>query len=169
MKILVAYASRHGSTQEIAQALAQELRARGHSVAVRAVNEVGSIKGYVAAVIGSAVYMGSWLPEARSFVDENRETLAHIPVWLFSSGPLGTDDPRPAGDPAHLGELIRATQARGHRLFVGKLDRNSLGLGERLLAKAVRAPDGDFRDWDDVRTWAREIAMALPALALSAP
>src|SRR5947209_2765614 len=101
MKILIASASRHGSTREIAQALARELRACGHSVAVRAVNEVQSLDGYEAAIVGSAVYMGNWLPEARRFVGEYREQLARIPVWLFSSGPLGTDGPQPANDPAH--------------------------------------------------------------------
>jgi menaquinone-dependent protoporphyrinogen oxidase len=165
MKILVAFASRHGSTSEIADALAQELRVAGHSVAVRQADEVKELGGYEAAVIGSALYMGDWLPEARRFVEDNRETLATIPVWLFSSGPLGPDDPQPHSDPAHLDAMMRATGARGHRLFIGKLDRSSLGFGERLIAKVVKAPEGDFRDWEAIRSWAREIAMAVPTLA----
>jgi menaquinone-dependent protoporphyrinogen oxidase len=169
MKMLVTCASRHGSTREIARALAQELRACGHSVAVREVDEVGSLDRYEAVIVGSAVYMGNWLPEARRFVEEHHEQLARVPVWLFSSGPLGTDDPQPTGAPAHLDELMKATQAHGHRVFVGKLDRSGLGPGEQLLARVVRAPEGDFRDWDDIRAWAREIAIALPALAISAP
>jgi menaquinone-dependent protoporphyrinogen oxidase len=167
MKVLVAFASRHGSTGEIANALAQELRVSGHSVTVRSVDAVKEVDTYEAAVIGSAVYMGNWLPEARRFVEENRDTLAKIPVWLFSSGPLGTDDAQPHNDPAHLDAMMQATRARGHRLFIGKLDRSSLGLGERLVAKVVKAPEGDFRDWAAIRAWAREIAMAVPALAAS--
>jgi menaquinone-dependent protoporphyrinogen oxidase len=167
MKILVAFASRHGSTSEIADALAQELRVAGHSVAVRQADEVKELGGYEAAVIGSALYMGNWLPEARRFVEEHRERLATVPVWLFSSGPLGTGDPQPNGDPAHLDAMMRATHARGHRVFVGKLNPGDLGFGERLMAKVVKAPEGDFRDWDDIRAWAREIAAAAPAPAAS--
>jgi menaquinone-dependent protoporphyrinogen oxidase len=169
MKILIAFASRHGSTREIAQELAQELRVAGHSVRVRPIDEVTDIEQYDAAIIGSAVYMGNWLPEARRFVDEHRAHLAGMPIWLFSSGPLGADDPQPKGDPAHIDALMQATQAHGHRVFIGKLDRSGLGPAERLLARVVKAPKGDFRDWDAIRAWAREIAMALPALAISAP
>ena len=168
MKVLIAFASRHDSTHEIADVLAQEMRVAGHSVRVREVDAVKEIEQYEAAVIGSAIYMGTWMPEARHFVEEHKDTLAKIPVWLFSSGPLGKDDGQPCTDPAHLDEVMRATRAHGHRLFTGKLDRSSLGLGERLIATVVKAPDGDFRDWEAVRAWAREIAMALPALAVSA-
>jgi menaquinone-dependent protoporphyrinogen oxidase len=63
---------------------------------------------------------------------------------------------------------MRATHARGHRVFVGKLNPGDLGFGERLMAKVVKAPEGDFRDWDAIRAWAREIAAALtPAASVS--
>jgi menaquinone-dependent protoporphyrinogen oxidase len=168
MRVLVTFASRHGSTREIADGIAQELRVAGHSVAVRPVDAVQEIERYDAAVIGSAIYMGDWLPEVRHFVAENRATLARLPVWLFSSGPLGGDDPQPHGDPAHLEELLQATRANGHQLFVGKLDRGCLGIGERLIATVVKASEGAFRNWKAVRAWAREIAMRLPTLATSA-
>ena len=84
-----------------------------------------------------------------------------MPVWLFSSGPLGADDPQPEGEPVHLDQLIGRTGARGHRTFVGKLDKDELGFGERLIVRAVGAPDGDFRDWDAIRVWADEIAEEL--------
>jgi menaquinone-dependent protoporphyrinogen oxidase len=69
----------------------------------------------------------------------------------------------PPGDPQDLDELMAATRARGHRLFSGRLDGADLGLGERLIARIVHAPSGDFRDWDAIRTWAREIGSALLA------
>jgi len=140
MNVLVVVASRHGSTHEIAEALARELRA-----------------------------LGNWLPDARKLVERNRARLATVPVWLFSSGPLGQDDPQPKGYPQHLDELMQETSARGHRTFVGKLDKSKLGLGERLIAGMVKAPEGDFRDWDAVHDWAREIATALPTPATSGP
>ena len=158
MNILVAVASKHSSTRGIAEAIGQELRRSGHTVQVRGADEVNGLGGYDAVILGSAIYMGNWLAEARQFVDKNRASLATMPVWLFSSGPLGQSDPQPPGDFAHLRELMDATQARGHRTFVGKLDRSSLGRAERLVAKVVRAPEGDFRDWEAIREWAREIA-----------
>ncbi len=162
MNILVAVASRHGSTRDIADVIADELRASGHTVDVQNACEVSNIQKYDAAIVGSGVYMGNWLAEARHFVDQNQASLSAIPVWLFSSGPLGRDDPQPSADPAHLQELLQATQARGHRIFVGKLDKSELGLGERLVVKMVKAPDGDFRDWEAIRGWAHDIASALP-------
>jgi menaquinone-dependent protoporphyrinogen oxidase len=161
MNVLVAVASRHGSTQEIAEVITDELRAAGIQVDQRHVDEVRSIEGYQAIILGSAVYLGNWLPEARLFIERRQPRLATIPVWLFSSGPLGTDDPKPHGDPAKLSELLEATHAREHHIFVGKLDPHGLSFSERLIAKAVRAPAGDFRQWDAVRAWARGIARTL--------
>ena len=161
MKILVAVATRHGSTHEIAEALARELGTAGHTVDVKLVADSPTVEGYDAAVIGSAVYMGNWLQEAVHFVDRYQAQLAIMPVWLFSSGPLGADDPQPKGEPVHLDQLIGRTGARGHRTFVGKLDKDELGFGERLIVRAVGAPAGDFRDWEAIRVWADEIAEEL--------
>jgi len=161
MNILVAVASRHGSTFEIAEAIAEEMRAASHSVDLRNTVEIDNLAPYDAAVVGSAIYMGKWLPEATHFVERNDAKLASIPVWYFSCGPLGQDDPRPHGDPPHIAELLQVTGAKGHRVFVGKLDKQVLDLSERLIASLVRAPAGDFRDWAAIRGWGREIALAL--------
>lgn len=165
MNILVAVASRHGSTHEIAGVIAEELGKRGYAVHVRGAADVEDAAPYDAVIIGSAIYMGNWLPEARHFVERNQARLAQVPVWLFSSGPLGEEDPQPRGDPAHLDELMQAAPACGHRIFAGKLDKHSLGIGERLVVRAVKAPEGDFRDWEAIRGWAREIAAALQSPA----
>ena len=163
MTVLVAVASKHGSTRGIADAIAGELRSLGLAADVGEVADVVDPGHYEAVVLGSAVYMGKWMPEARRFVDTHRSVLDTVPVWLFSSGPLGADDPKPAGDPAQLDQLMAATHAHGHRIFSGKLDPNGLGRSERLIAKAVHAPSGDFRDWDAIRAWAREIGARLHA------
>ena len=161
MKIMVVAASKHGSTQEIAEAIGTELRQVGHQVTVYEAKDKPVVAGYEAAVIGSAVYAGSWLSEARDFVAENQDALQAIPVWLFTSGPLGEENPQPVGDPVQLPELVEQTNAREHRIFVGKLDRDKLNLGEKLIVKVVKAPYGDFRDWDDIHAWASEVATAL--------
>lgn len=161
MSILVAVASKHGSTRGIADAVADELQTMGLAAEVHDIEAAPSVDGHDAVVIGSAIYMGSWLAEARRFVERNREQLAQMPVWLFSSGPLGHDDPQPKGDLAQLDELMTATGARDHQIFVGKLDKSNLGIGERLIARAVKAPEGDFRDWEAIRAWARQIGRVL--------
>lgn len=169
MKALVAVASRHGSTHEIAEAIAGELRAAGIETDLREVTELSSIDGYDAVVLGSAVYIGNWLSPARDFAERQRERLLERPVWFFSSGPIGAEDPQPHGDPEGVRDLVEAVKPRGHRVFEGRLDPHLLGLRERLVAKAVHAPEGDFRDWNAVRGWAQTIAAELKALPERAP
>ena len=90
MKVLVAYASKYGSTKGIADFIGERLRQDGVVVDVKDVEEVRSLAGYDAFVIGSALYMFHWMKEAKQFVSKNRAVLANHPVWLFSSGPVGT-------------------------------------------------------------------------------
>jgi menaquinone-dependent protoporphyrinogen oxidase len=163
MKVLVCVASRHHSTQEIAEAVAQELRSAGVQTDVRTPDEEPYPAGYDAVIVGSAVYMGHWLGDARAFVEDNVEQLKAKPVWLFSCGPLGNDRDKPQQDALDLSRLMESTNARGHASFFGKLDKAELGLGERLIASVVHAPEGDFRDWDAIRAWARTVAAELTA------
>jgi menaquinone-dependent protoporphyrinogen oxidase len=163
VNVLVAVASKHGSTVEIGEAIAEELRAAGHTAEARLVGEVEGLAGYDAVVLGSAVYMGSWLPEARQFAEEYHSQLEKVPVWIFSSGPLGTDDPQPHDDPARFAAPMGDVPVRDHKVFVGKLAPDGLGLAERLATKMVHAPYGDFRDWNDIREWARGIGEQLGA------
>lgn len=161
MKVLVAVESRHNATRDIAEVIADELETSGLEVDLRAADSVLEINGYEAVVLGSGVYMGRWLPAARNFVDVHGPALRNVPVWLFSSGPLGAEDPKPPGDPVDIPQLLEATHARAHKVFAGKLEKRSLGLAERVMAKAVHAPEGDFRDLGAVIDWASSIASSL--------
>jgi menaquinone-dependent protoporphyrinogen oxidase len=163
MHILVAVASRHGSTREIADAIAQALDMPGVDAEVRQVNEVPDLDSYDAVVLGSAVYMGNWEAAANRFVQRHQARLATMPVWLFSSGPVGNDNHPEQDDPPSVAEIAHLTHARDHQMFAGKLDRHALNLGERLVVNVVKAPDGDFRDWSAIRAWADGIATALSA------
>jgi menaquinone-dependent protoporphyrinogen oxidase len=160
MKILVCAASKHGATTDIAAAIAERLTAAGHAADVVAPDAVTSVAGYDAVILGSGVYVGHWLDAAKAVVERVGGELAGMPVWLFSSGPIG-DPPKPNEDPADLPDLMTATGARGHRLFAGLVDKSRLGLGEKVILKAVRAPEGDYRPWDEIRAWADEIAVEL--------
>ena len=161
MTVLVAYGSRHGATREVAEAIAHELGEHGVDADLRDAAEVDEVTPYEAVVLGSAVYMGSWLEPARRLVDDHGDELAERPTWIFSSGPLG-EPPKPEADKAvQVDAIVEKVRPREHRLFAGKIDRSELGFGERAVMHAVRAADGDFRDWDAIRGWAAGIAAAL--------
>lgn len=160
MNVLIVVASRHGSTEEIANDLARTLRTSGCETDVRHADDVDTLDSYDGIIVGSAVYVGRWLGDARSFVDRHGEALRRKPVWLFSSGPLG-DPPRPAEEPVDVPDLVARTAAREHRLFPGELKREGLGLGERAAVKLVQAPYGDFRPWPEIESWAKTICATL--------
>ena len=158
MTVQVVVASKHGSTREVAQAIADELGAE-----LRDASEVDGFEGADAVILGSAIYGGRWLEPARKLVDERAEELGRLPTWLFSVGPIG-DPPKPEdGGPDGLDQVVASTRAQGHEVFAGKLDYAALGRLERMMVKALRAPEGDYRDWDAIRSWARSIASELDA------
>src|ERR687888_2093645 len=126
MKVLVTPATRHGATGEIAQAIGEALRDQGLDPTVLEPEQVEGVDGYDAVVLGSAVYAGHWLKPARELVARCGSALAARPVWLFSSGPIG-DPPKPEEDPVDVADLLRATGARQHRVFAGKLVKKQLG------------------------------------------
>jgi menaquinone-dependent protoporphyrinogen oxidase len=161
MRVLVTYATKHGSTRGIAEAIAATISGHGIAAEVLPVERVREIESYDAVVLGSAVYMGRWLKEATEFTHRHRASLAERPLWLFSSGPLGTEVVDAEEQPKELSELHEMLEPREHRLFYGALTRDTLGFGERMVVKAVKAPEGDFRDWDAIQAWATMIAAEL--------
>ncbi|HEX8035706.1 MAG TPA: flavodoxin domain-containing protein [Ktedonobacterales bacterium] len=175
MSILVAYATKRGATQGIAERIAEKLAASGQPAQARPAQSVRDLTGYDAFVIGSAAYMGSWLKEATEFVRRNQAFLATRPVWLFSSGPLGTAttdaqgrDLRVVSEPKEFAEFKETIKPRGVQVFYGALDPGTLGFAERMFRRmpAGRAllPEGDFRDWQTIDAWAESIAHDLAQL-----
>jgi menaquinone-dependent protoporphyrinogen oxidase len=161
--LLVAVASRHGATLEIGQAIVAGLERRGASARVAPAEEAPPAEAYDAVVIGSAVYYGHWLDSARDYVDAHSDALARLPVWLFSSGPLGPPEHlTPEGDCVDAAPMIEATGAVEHRTFGGKLAKSGLRFRDKAVAAALHAPEGDFRDWDAIEAWAGQIAEATP-------
>jgi menaquinone-dependent protoporphyrinogen oxidase len=154
----VVVASKHGSTREVAQAIADELGAE-----LRDASEVDGFEGADAVILGSAIYGGRWLEPARKLVDDRAEELGRLPTWLFSVGPIG-DPPKPEdAGPDGIDQVVASTRAQGHEVFAGKLDYAALGRLERMMVKALRAPEGYYRDWDAIRNRARSIASELDA------
>jgi len=178
MRVLVVHASRYGATQGIAERIAATLRQNGLEATVRPAQDAGDPADYDAAVIGSAAYYFHWLKQATGFVRRNRAALSDRPVWLFSSGPLGTEakdaqgqDLRMVTEPKEIAEFREAIHPRDHRVFFGALDRNKLGFTHGLVLKLFDRrgdkglAEGDFRDWNEIEAWASNIAQRLKAPA----
>lgn len=170
MNILVAYASRAGSTREIAEFIGKKLEERGSKVEVREVCSAGDLAGYDAFVIGSALYQYHWLREAREFVSKNHSALSAKPVWLFSSGPTGPEPTDQKGrnlldvsGPKEIDELRRLLNPRSHQVFFGALFPDRLSGAAGWFARRIpKDQTGDFRDWSQVEFWASRIADAFP-------
>jgi len=173
MNVLVAYATRHGATAGIAERIAETLNEEGVHADVLPVEEVSQLEDYNAVVLGGAAYMFHWLRDSTKFAKRHQGELQQRPVWLFSSGPLGTDqfdeaghDVREAARPKEFQELTELLKPRGEEVFFGAYDpeQKPIGLGERItrmMPAAGALPAGDFRDWERIDAWARQIAQQL--------
>ena len=175
MRILVAYSSKHGATLGIAERIADGLSVAGHDADARAAAGVRDAADYDAYVIGSAAYLGHWQKDAANFLRRNASLLAAHPTWLFSSGPLGSQqadaqgrDPRVAAEPKEIPEFRELISPRDHRVFFGALDPGALGLRDRVIrtlpAGRALLPEGDFRDWQEIDGWVEDIAAELAHL-----
>ena len=174
MTVLVGFSSKYGATEGIAERIARKLREAGCDAIARPLASVDKPADYDAFVLGSAVYMGSWRKEATEFVRGHLAELAGKPVWLFSSGPLGTDpkdaegrDKLKEAEPKQFEEFGEALSPRGRQVFFGALDPGVLGRRDRLVRRIPSGrellPEGDFRDWAAIDEWAAGIAEELAA------
>lgn len=166
MTVLVAYSSKRGSTAEIAETVAATLRREGLGVCLEPVEAVADLDRYDAVVLGSAVYMKRWRGDAKHFLKKHRKALKQRPFWVFSSGPVGDpakDDPDWM-EPPKLAEKVEEMGGRGHVVFGGCVPAEPQGFMERAMAEGVPKEYRDRRDWDEIRTWAQQIAAELAAV-----
>jgi menaquinone-dependent protoporphyrinogen oxidase len=183
-RIQVVYATRHGGTAGIAERIAEVLRSEGADVVLCNAGGRPDASGFDGYVIGSGVHIGSWFKEATEFLERNHPKLAARPVWLFSSGPLpgsskategtdrltlalGPEEGPGSGGRKKIDALSAAIHPRDHRVFYGAFD--PMDPAKSMLERVVRLmpaskqilPAGDFREWDAIEAWAREIASEL--------
>lgn len=163
MRILVAYATKGGSTAGIAQAIGEELGRMGLAPDVRPVDAVADLRGYDAVILGSAVYIGKWRKEALRFGSRHATELRQRPVWLFESGPTDTTADEGKAVPAKAAvKLAEEIGARQHVIFGGKFGPEQVGNFTRsMIAKSDKSPYGDFRNFDRIRAWGRAIGTEL--------
>jgi menaquinone-dependent protoporphyrinogen oxidase len=162
-RILVTFATRAGSTVEVAAAIADTLKRNGFAVDVRPVKEKPSVQGYQSVVIGSAIRMGNWLPEAVNFVKDDQAQLGRIPIAIFSVHMLnrGEDEDSRQARQAYTAVVRQVLTPVDEAFFSGKMDYSRLSFLDRTIAKAVErqtnSHPGDFREWEKIRVWAQAL------------
>jgi menaquinone-dependent protoporphyrinogen oxidase len=172
MKVLVTFATAHGSTRGVAERIAGRLEARGHEVTVQAADAVDSFAWYDAAVVGSAIHNGRWLPDAADLVMRDRRDLAGRPAWFFSVSLLGDEE---TAFPSVVTRVLRELRARtrgarpfppgveprAHRWFGGAIAPEHWSRAGRVSFAVMQGRYGDHRDWSHVDAWADSIADGL--------
>jgi menaquinone-dependent protoporphyrinogen oxidase len=160
--VLVTYASKYGATQEIAEKIHQTLQQAGLESELIPAEKAENPETFDAIILGSAVYAGMWRKEAIRFLDRHQKTLSAKPTWIFSSGPTDKGDPIELLNgwtfPEAQQPIADRIQPRQVTVFHGALDPSKLNFAEKLIIKGIKAPTGDFRDWDAIQAWAQAIA-----------
>lgn len=163
-KVLVAYASKYGSTGGVAEAIGKELCSNDVAADVVLIKNAANISSYQGVIIGSAIYMGKWMSEAVDFVKKNKDILRNVPVAYFLvcmtlSQPT---EKKRAEVLSYMDPILKAVpeiMPVGIGTFAGALDYNNLSWINKKILKSKGTPEGDFRDWNDIRAWARKTSL----------
>jgi menaquinone-dependent protoporphyrinogen oxidase len=159
-RILVAYASRKGSTAGIAQAIGKELTREGYTVDVSEMKSVTSLAGYNGVVLGAPVYTGKVTGDVAAFVSTHKDELSRVPVAGFVTG-IAPVFPKTGDVKGFTDQLVTAlspVRPVAVTMFAGTLDAGKMNLVERSLTMLMKVPTGDFRDWGAIAAWAKTLA-----------
>ena len=167
-QILVAYATRYGSTKEVAEVVAATLEEQGLEVEVKPAREVRSLDGYGAAVLGTPLYMGALHKDVRALLEKNQKALETTRFALFALGPIKADDGID-GSRAQLLEALAKLPVpapAAMAVFVGAYDPARLGFKDKMIAALPASPlhgetAHDERDWEAISRWALEVPLGV--------
>jgi menaquinone-dependent protoporphyrinogen oxidase len=167
--VLVAYATRYGSTQELAEAVAATLRESGLEVDLQPLRQVHTIDQYRAVVIGAPLYMFHWHKDALNFLTRYHKTLTSLPVAIFALGPFHADEKEFQGAREQLDKELEKfpwLTPAAIEIFGGKFDPEKLTFPHNLVPALKKMPASDVRDWTAIRSWGNDLAAQFqPALA----
>ena len=165
VRMLIGYASRCGSTPEIAIRIADTVRSHGIDVDVLSVDAISDFDHLMRWCSGAVCTDGSWTPEATELIRRHAAVLARKPVWFFSVGSFGDRHPIVGGlikkEPKEISEFEQLLHPRDYRVFAGVIDLEHWPARGRLLFKALGGHAGDNRQWPDIDEWAERIAQEL--------
>ena len=171
-EVLVAYGTRYGSTEEVAETVAATLKEQGLEVEVKPAREVRSLDGYGAVVLGTPLYMGALHKDVRALLGRNKEALEHMPFALFALGPIKADDGVDGSREQLFTALAKLTLPTpvATAVFVGAYDPARLGFKDKMIAALPASPlhgetAHDERDLETIRGWARTLPAELGAVA----
>jgi menaquinone-dependent protoporphyrinogen oxidase len=167
--ILVAYATRYGSTEEVAESVVATLREGGLEVDLKPMREVESLDGYRAVILGAPLYIGSWPKDARRLLSRHHEPLMRLPVAVFTLGPTSKDEQDWQGSREQLDRQVArypSLEPASVELVGGVYDPAKLRFPDSLLAAVPASPlhgmpTSDVRDWEAIRSWASGLAATL--------
>jgi menaquinone-dependent protoporphyrinogen oxidase len=167
--VLVAYATRYGSTQEVAEAVAATLCERGRAVDIQPMRDVRTLEGYNAVVLGAPLYMFHWHKDALHFLARHQEVLTRRPVAIFALGPFHAEEKEFQGAREQLDKELAQfpwLTPQAITIFGGKFDPQRLTFPYNLVPALKNMPASDVRDWTAIRTWANDLAALFqPVLA----
>jgi len=154
--ILVTYATKAGSTAEVARTIALRLEQRGFMVDLKNIEQKPNLEGYDFIVIGSAVRMGKWLPQAVDFIKNNTAYFSKIPHALFTVHLLNVeeDEVSRTNRLAYLDSIRPWVKPLAEAFFAGSMDFSRLSVLDKFVAKMVKAVEEDRRDWVTIQNWA---------------
>ena len=160
-KILIAYASKHSATKEIAERIGFILSSGNLNVTIASVENVRNISQFTVIILGSAVYFGQWRMSAVKFLKDHKSILLTKKVWLFSSGPLGRGPIHKLNSywdfQASLNDLLLSVKPAGIETFHGVINKSKINYLEKEMLQQMRIPLKDYRRWDQIQTWAQTI------------
>jgi menaquinone-dependent protoporphyrinogen oxidase len=164
-RVLVTYASKYGSTGGVADVIGKELCSKGLAADVALIRNGGDLGRYQGVVVGSAIYMGKWMSEATDFVEKNRDILGRMPVAYFLvcitlAQPTEKNRGKALSYMEPILKAVPEIRPLGIGTFAGALDYHNPSWLYGQILKAKGAPEGDFRDWNSIRTWAQESVYA---------
>lgn len=164
MKILMAVSSKHGATREIGNRIDKILCSYGHTVQQVPPSQICQAQAVDRVIIGSSLYMGGWNKDLVAAVPSLCNLGSTMPVWAFSSGPVG-NPAMPTEDPGRvlplLAKLEESVDFRGHEIWPGKVEYSSLSFGERAIVRAMKVPVGDFRPWNQIDAWVKNRVLSV--------